>query len=224
METFFLGSHHPNWLRKTNAPLFISRRRLAKLNRLPKARGKWALDSSGFTELSMYGEWTVPVKQYVQEVRRFSDCIGRLEFAFCQDWMCEPLILSKTKLSVAIHQRRTLENYLELMDLAPELPWAPVIQGYTIGEYWDHDETYQKAGIDLKKAPAVGIGSICRRQGTTRANALIATLHADGFRNLHAFGYKTRGLTLIHNFLQSSDSLAWSYRARRSEPLPECPH
>lgn len=37
---------------------------------------------------------------------------------------------------------------------------------------------------------------------------------------LHAFGFKLTGLRLWHHLLDSSDSLAWSYRARRSPPLP----
>jgi hypothetical protein len=32
LETFFLGTHQPNWLRTTDEPLFISRRRLEKMN------------------------------------------------------------------------------------------------------------------------------------------------------------------------------------------------
>ena len=169
----------------------------------------------------MHGEWTVPIKQYVQEVRRFMNCIGNMEFAVCQDYMCEPQILAKTGLTVAEHQRRTLNNYRELMQLAPEVPWAPVLQGFTIGEYWEHAMAYQKAGVELAKAPVVGCGTLCRRQNTTRANALLATLQADGIRT-HAFGYKVRGLMMAHEHVQSADSLAWSYNARRHPPLPEC--
>jgi hypothetical protein len=203
-------------------PLFVSVRRLMKRNRLPRAKGPWALDSAGFSELSRHGEWTIPIKTYVAEVRRYVECIGNLQWAACQDWMCEPQILAKTKLTVEEHQRRTLNSYRELMQLAPELPWAPVLQGWTVGDYWRHAEAYQKAGIDLKKAPVVGVGSICRRQATTRATALLATLATVDSLKLHGFGFKIRGLPLAQEFLRSADSLAWSYNARRKPALREC--
>lgn len=190
---------------------------------MQRARGPWALDSSGFTQLSKHGEWTIPIKTYVEETRRYLECIGNMRWASSQDWMCEPQILQKTGLTVEEHQRRTLENYRELMQLAPDVPWAPVLQGWSVGDYWRHAEAYQDAGIDLAKAPVVGVGTMCRRQSTTRANALLATLHADGIR-CHAFGYKLRGLALAHEHLTSADSLAWSYAARRRPPLPGCQH
>lgn len=193
-----------------------------RLNTLPRAKGPWALDSSGFTELSLHGEWTIPVNTYAEEARRYLACIGNLRWAAVQDWMCEPQILAKTRLTVEEHQRRTLASYQELMALAPEVPWVPVLQGWTVGDYWRHAEAYQAAGIELSKAPVVGVGTICRRQNTTRANALIATLVTVDKLRLHAFGYKLRGLALGHEYLQSADSLAWSYAARRKPALPEC--
>ena len=56
-------------------------------------------------------------------VRRYADEIGNLAWAAAQNWMCEPWIVEETGLSVAEHQRRTIENYLELRTKAPELPW-----------------------------------------------------------------------------------------------------
>jgi hypothetical protein len=202
-------------------PLFVSRRRLSRRTRLPQGRGPWALDSGGFSELSLYSAWTITVRQYVAEVRRYVDCIGKLRWATAMDWMCEPAILQRTKLTVEEHQRRTLENYRELLQLAPDLPWVPVFQGWSIGDYWRHADAYQKAGVDPSKVPVGGVGTLCRRQSTIRANPLLATLHAEGLR-LHAFGDKLRGLALAKDFLQSADSLAWSYRARKHPPLPEC--
>ena len=76
--------------------------------------------------------------------------------------------------------------------------------------------------MDLKKEPLVGVGSVCRRQATTRAAALIHTLrHVDGL-SLHGFGWKKSGLLASADDLASADSLAWSYAARRRPPLPEC--
>ncbi len=62
---FYLGTHHASWLGRTDVPLFVSRRRLAGIRRLPRALGPWALDSGGFTELSMFGRWRTTAAQYV---------------------------------------------------------------------------------------------------------------------------------------------------------------
>src|SRR4051812_39615765 len=67
VETFYLGTHQPHWLAKTDVPLFVSVRRLMTMNRLPRAKGPWAIDSAGFTELSRNGRWTISVDQYVAE-------------------------------------------------------------------------------------------------------------------------------------------------------------
>jgi hypothetical protein len=179
------------------------------------------LDSGGFSELAMYGRWTVPAAQYVAEVRRYAAEIGRLRWAAAMDWMCEPEILRKTGLSVADHQRRTLENYLELRIRAPEAPWAPVLQGWAPADYWRHADAYRKAGVDLSAAPAVGVGSVCRRQRTAGISVLLAGLQDLGAR-LHVFGLKTSGLRRSAGYVTSADSLAWSYAARRWPPLPEC--
>ena len=81
-------------------PLFLSRRRLAGRKTLPRARGPWALDSGGYTELSTFGRWTVTVDQYIREVREYASQIGNLRFAVSMDWMCEPWIVAKTGLTV----------------------------------------------------------------------------------------------------------------------------
>ena len=131
LDVFYTGTHHPQWLRQTDVPLFLSRRRLAGLKHLPRARGLWALDSGAFTELSMYGQWTVTIDQYIAEVRRYIDGIGHLQWAAAMDWVCEPWVRAKTGLSVEAHSQRTTENFLESLTRAPELPWAPVLQGWS---------------------------------------------------------------------------------------------
>ena len=202
-------------------PLFVSRRRLAGRRKFPRARGVWALDSGGFTELSTYGRWTITVEQYITEVRRYVEWIGNLQWAAQMDFMCEPWILQKTGMTVAEHQRLTLENYLELRSRAPDLPFIPVLQGWSIVDYWRHEEQFRKAGVGLASLPLVGVGSVCRRQGTTAAGALMATLASSRLR-LHCFGMKVTGLRLSAGYVVSADSLAWSYAARRRPPLPEC--
>src|SRR5205807_2659774 len=109
----------------------------------------WALDSGGFTELRLHGGWLTTAAAYVAAVRRYRDEIGRLEWAAPMDWMCEPFMLAKTGLTVAEHQERTVANYLELRSLAPDLPFVPVLQGWSRDDYRRCATPYEKAGVDL---------------------------------------------------------------------------
>lgn len=218
---FWLGTHCEGWLSVCDVPLFVSHRRLARRATMPRARTSWALDSGGFSELSMFGEWRTTPAQYVAAVRRYRDEIGRMEWAAVQDWMCEPWIVAKTGLSVQEHQRRTVRSYLELTSRAPELPWVPVLQGYALADYHRHRAMYERAGVCLDLMPLVGIGSVCRRQGSDEIAEIIESLQP---LRLHGFGLKLDGLRRAAHLLASADSMAWSFRARRDEPLPGCTH
>lgn len=220
MTVFYLGTHRPDWLGKTAVPLFVSRRTLAPRRTFPRALGPWALDSGGFSELSLNGAWTVGAEQYTAEVRRFAEGIGGMVWAAAQDWMCEPPILKATGLDVAEHQRRTITNYLDLRALGPELPWTPVLQGWRADDYLSHAEQYAAAGVDLTSLPVVGLGTVCRRQDTTEAEGIVRRLSAAGVK-LHGFGFKVGGLQRIGPLMASADSMAWSFRARR-EGKPLC--
>lgn len=218
---FYLGTHKPNWLKEVDIPLFVSRRTLGKWKTLPRARGPWALDSGGFSELDMRGYWETSPARYVEEVRRFKSEVGRLDWAAIQDWMCEEKILKNTGKTIAEHQRLTIDSYIQLRSAAPEIQWAPVLQGWERADYWNHWEQYERRGIRLESLPIVGVGSICRRQGTKEAEDIICSLATAGLR-LHGFGFKQKGLKVCQHYLASSDSMAWSYNARKNPPLPGC--
>lgn len=229
---FLLGTHHPGWLSKTHldgpdstaVPLFISDRRLRGYRRLPQAVAPWALDSGGFTELASHGTWDngpTPA-QYAARIRRYRNHIGQLLWAAPQDWMCEPWIIAKTGLTVRQHQQRTVANFLELREIAPDLPIIPVVQGWTVADYLHAVDMYDRAGVDLTATPLVGVGSICRRQDTTEAGCILAALHIRGVTRLHGFGFKVLGLRRYATLLTSADSMAWSVAARRRPPLLGC--
>ncbi len=212
---FYLGTHQPAWLaRPLGVRLFVSHRRLASRKKMPRAQAPWALDSGGFTELAMHGRWRTSPDAYVAAVRRYRTEIGRLEWAAPQDWMTEPEILARTALTVAGHQRRTVENYLQLRELAPELPFIPVLQGQTIADYRRCADLYERHGIDLAAQRLVGLGSVCRRQGSLEVESIVRTLAERGLR-LHGFGVKTTGFRRFGDALVSADSMAWSARGRR---------
>ena len=218
---FLLGTHQPGWLARVDVPLMVSHRILSGRRRLPRARCRWALDSGGFTELSLFGRWQTSPTAYADAVARYTDQIGMLAWASPQDWMCEPAMLARTGRSVADHQAATVENYCLLRQLAPHLPFIPVVQGRRIGDYLACVDRYAAAGIDLAAVPLVGLGSVCRRQATGELGAIAAELAAAGLR-LHGFGVKQHGLARYADHLESADSLAWSYAARRRPALPGC--
>lgn len=230
---FLLGTHQPGWLARTATPLFVSDVRLRTYRKLPVAAGPWACDSGGFSELQRHGRWTVTPAEYVARLRRYRDEIGNLVWAAAQDWMCEPIILrggvagglrfAGTDLTVAEHQARTVANFVQLRELAPELPIVPIVQGWTVSDYLRCVDLYAAAGVDLAAAPLVGVGSVCRRQGTTDAGRILAALRDAGLHRLHGFGFKILGLDAYGHLLTSADSMAWSVDARRrGRPLPGC--
>ncbi|GAA1005486.1 hypothetical protein Aple_051120 [Acrocarpospora pleiomorpha] len=229
---FLLGVPEPSWLERVTFPAFISYGRLARrpLPRQLAVRCPVSVDSRGFTMLKNHGKWIVTPGEYVGWLRRHRERIN-LQWAAPQDWMCEPAIIHGgqwgrerfvgTGLSVAEHQSRTVANYLHLRDLAPELPFIPVLQGWHLEEYLTCVELYADAGIDLTALPLVGLGSVCRRQSTAEIGDIVTTLAALGLR-LHGFGVKNLGLLRYGQYLASADSMAWSYAARREPPLTGC--
>lgn len=131
-------------------------------------------------------------------------------------------MLKRTGLSVRKHQARTVRSLLELRNIAPEIPWMPVLQGWHKEDYLDHLDQYARAGYDLTREPIVGLGSVCRRQATDQVVSIARALFLQGIR-IHGFGVKTLGLRRLAGLITSSDSMAWSQAARReATPLPEC--
>ncbi|MET9669602.1 hypothetical protein ABZY19_30255 [Streptomyces sp. NPDC006475] len=165
---FYLGTHMVHWLRLpefTAIPLCVSRNRLVRYKTLPRAVGRWVMDSSGFTMLQRHGRWTMSPPQYVGEVRRIVDGVGRMP-----DWVapqankCESQVIYGRRdvspksrhwfhgtralrglapgeaeqdlaTAVRIHQALTVDNYLQLQELAPDIPWMPVLQGSSLSSY-----------------------------------------------------------------------------------------
>ena len=214
---WILGTHRPHWAFYGDArgPLFLSVRQISRrVTDYPAATVPVYLDSGGFWEITHFGQWTLTPEWYAAEVRRRETELGRFQWAAIQDWMCEPFALARTGLTIREHQRRTIENFTRLFQLAPEVRWLPALQGQTIADYLTHLDMYREAGWDLRDLKLVGVGSMCRRESSAEAEEILRTLHDRGLR-LHAFGLKTGGLRRCVDFLESADSLAWSYGARR---------
>tara|TARA_Y100000593_G_C4213544_1_gene288076 strand:- start:80 stop:820 length:741 start_codon:yes stop_codon:yes gene_type:complete len=221
---FYLGADEAYWLGKVDFPLMVARQRLfrdgAHRRPLPTARVPWVLDSGGFTQLHKHGRFPFEPEQYVTEVLRLSDEVGNLRWAAPMDWMCEAGALKMTGLTVTEHQKRTVHNFLDLRQHLGSLV-IPVLQGWERDDYLRCADLYTDEGVDLHAEDTIGLGSICRRNADDEIVAIIESL--DGLR-LHAFGVKGRALARVHHRLASSDSMAWSYRARRGGRHPDCTH
>lgn len=204
-------------------PLFVARQNFGKKRR-PRALGPWAIDSGGFTACNN-GGWTLPARDFVDEVESIASDVGRLAWAAPQDWMCEPVVLKATGLTVAEHQRRTIANVLEVRSLARKVHFVPVLQGWAPDDYLRCIDLYEAAGINLAAETIVGLGTVCRRQATDEARMIVRAVRArvPGIR-LHGFGFKMRGLAALASDFDSADSLAWSFGARFNPPLPGCTH
>lgn len=236
--TLYTGTHLPGWLWSGRADfrLFVSHRRLCRYKTLRASRVPWALDSGGFSELSLFGEWRTGPREYAEAVARYDSEIGRLEWAAPQDWMCEPHITAETGLTAAEHQRRTVANFAELAGLWAGLsdednPFMPVLQaapGDADG-YLRCAAMYEAAGVHLADFPVVGVGTVCRIQDTPLIGRVARALRPLDLA-LHWFGVKLSGLPGIWppeesaDSLTSLDSMSWSYEARRMPRLPGCQH
>lgn len=219
---FYLGVHHGNWLRETDVPLFVSRRVLSKYKTLPVARGRWSLDSGGFTELNMHGRWITSADNYIEEVGRYLRDVGGLDWVAPMDWMCEPQVLDQTGWSVETHLQLTVANFCFLRQELGRVV-IPVLQGWTLADYVRCLDLYAESGFDLAQEQVVGVGTVCRRQNMAEAEEIMRELASYGLR-LHGFGVKATGLKNFGDVLASADSMAWSYTARRRDPLPGHTH
>jgi hypothetical protein len=212
---FYLGSHHATsrwWA--LGVPLFVSVRVLGKRKKLPTPIAPWALDSGGFTELSRPPHrWVTSEDAYVEQIHRFAG-MPFFQWAAPQDWMCEPWIIAATGLTVPEHQERTVASFLSLRERVGHYV-IPVLQGYSPREYDRCVDLYAASGVALAAEPVVGLGSVCRRSGTSEAVRLIRYLHDNHRLRLHGFGLKDTAFRACRGQLTSSDSMAWSATARR---------
>lgn len=210
---FFVGMHQPCDAWRVPAAFISVHRLRGRIRGFPV--NDWILDSGAFTTLDTHGRYIDTPAQYAGFIRGVAG-IGNLLAAVSQDYMCEPFMLVKTELTIADHQRLTIDRYdaLTACDTAA-IYIMPVLQGYAPADYVDHIRQY---GARLKAGMWVGVGSICKRNG--RPEKVLAVLEAiyktRRDLRLHAFGLKITALAdpRIVALLHSADSLAWSLAAR----------
>lgn len=209
---FYVGLHHPADTSHFDRA-FISINRV-RGRKKPVASTDWILDSGAFRELEQFGAYRHSPADYAAEVNRLAALNPGLTAAVSQDFMCEPFMLAKTGLTVADHQRLTIERYDALLPLV-RVPLMPVLQGYTLASYLQHIEAY---GDRLRPGMLVGVGSICKRNVDMRQiEAILAAIKRKRpDLRLHGFGVKLTALGsgVVRDCLDSADSMAWSFRAR----------
>lgn len=220
MDLFFVGMHHPNDAGRVPLACVSANALRSRKSRFSAPVGGWMLDSGAFTILNKYGFYPTSPNEYATEAERWRLLVPGLRIVVAQDYMCEPFVLAKTGLTVAEHQRLTIERYDSLLVAwvlvgDASVPIMPVIQGWTPDDYVTHLRAY---GTRLAFGAWVGVGSVCKRQGDPAAiyAVLVAIKNERSDLRLHGFGVKITALkeARIRALLYSADSMAWSFSAR----------
>jgi hypothetical protein len=211
---FFVGLHQPSDAKHFDS-CFISVNRL-KDRKGPFAVGEWIMDSGAFSTILKNGGYPDSPEVYAEQIKRWKNN-GSLLAAVTQDYMCEPAMLKRTGLTIAEHQRLTIERYDSLLRCDTGCYIMPVLQGYEPEDYVSHIRQY---GDRLAHGAWVGVGSICKRNSSPCLilDVLIAIKTARPDLRLHGFGLKILALAhgTIRALLYTADSMAWSFAARRN--------
>lgn len=218
---FFVGLHIPaHAYRVENAFISINCIR----NRKSGFRvNNWIMDSGAFSTIEKYGHYPDSPELYAAQVKHWSTN-GNLLAAVSQDYMCEPHMLAKTGLTIADHQRLTIERYDAIIACdTGGVCIMPVLQGYALADYVSHIRQY---GHRLKFGMWVGVGSICKRNGNpAEIEAILLAIKSERpDLRLHGFGLKTTALAngTVRDCLYTADSLAWSFAARMNGRNRNC--
>lgn len=210
---FFTGMHQPSDADHVPAAFISANRLWHRQSGFPVRR--WIMDSGAFVTLDLHGRYLDGPEAYAELIRRFARN-GRLLAAVAQDYMCEPFMLAKTGLTIAEHQRLTIERYdaLAACDVG-NVYIMPVLQGYAAADYLAHLRQY---GSRLRARAWVGVGSLCKRNANPASveTVLLAIKAQRRDLRLHGFGVKVTALgrQLVRDLLFSADSMAWSFAAR----------
>jgi hypothetical protein len=232
MKEFFTGTdrmtraHEVDAMISANALIRIVNGKV-RYRKDPILADRWMLDSGAFSQINKWGDFIMSPEEYVRLACHFQWC-GKLACIVTQDYMCEPDVIKKLqgmgkRASVRIHQRKTVERYIEILELADRyklrVPVMPVLQGWEVEDYKQHLEMYENAlskrfdtDYDIKfgnlnrhstKGTAldtrwVGIGSTCKRNKNPEIVAEILDTLEWSFRmhrpKIHLFGFKQTGL------------------------------
>ena len=187
---FYPGLHHP--AAAQHFPRAFISINTVRGRKKPVPSSDWILDSGAFRELEQCGGYRHSPADYAAEVNRLAAINPGLRVAVSQDWMCEPFMLAKTGLTVADHQRLTIERYDALLPLVSVHPDAGAA-GLCPGRL---SRSYRSYGDRLKPGMLVGVGSICKRNVDMRQiEAILSAIKRKRpDLRLHGFGIKLTAL------------------------------
>lgn len=196
--------------------MFSLRRLKNRKTPVPFNTYNWIMDSGAFSEININGKYTFTPQEYLRYVE-----LHQPPLFFNMDYMCEPFVLRKTGLTVKEHQEKTISNQIKIMDLLKNYniksEFSGCIQGWKIEEYIEHIDMLKSQGLVTNK---MGVGSICRRNSREQIIEVLKAVKQElPNTNLHGFGIKTDVLKerIIHDCLDSCDSMAWSFSGRRNK-------
>jgi len=194
---------------------------LSRTNLPPDTTKRVFLDSGGFSLMSRYPDYPFSLEEYIDLAYHIKKKYPLTEIATL-DYPCEAEI-DRTQLHTNQERmEKTVERAVECIDYDGSLPWVPVIQGYTLGEYYECIDMFDAAGID---EDYYAIGSVCSRKGhPLKIRRLITKVKKRmGDDRLHAFGLSLIYLkdSQIFHAIHSSDSAAWNYRAVTMKQKPK---
>lgn len=161
------------------------------------------LDSGAFSLINKYGDYPYDYRRYIAFAKRLKP-----DYIAIMDYPCEP----NSKIDLPIKERidKTIENAIKLMDLAPNLNWVMVIQGWDVNNYLYCLDKIKEHGL---LTPLTAIGSVCVRKKLKEVRDIIVTIRRETPKRikLHCFGLNLRFVRdyTIFNSIYSFDSHAW---------------
>ncbi|WP_048710770.1 DUF7221 family queuine tRNA-ribosyltransferase-like protein [Microvirga massiliensis] len=230
---FYVGIHQPSDAHRFHRVCISIHRLMTR--RKPLGARQVFIDSGAFSTLDQHGGYPHPVEAYARRLWELhTQGTARIVAASAQDYMCERSVVAKLLQvdekdltakrhaeMVRHHQQLTIERYDLLLAALEDLfegriPFAviPVLQGYNPEDYQRHIRMY---GCRLTTSMWVGVGSVCKRNGSV-ADVIHILAGIKGFRpdlRLHGFGLKKTALKdpCVRALLYSADSMAWSLHA-----------
>lgn len=159
------------------------------------------LDSGGFSFLLRSGDYEFYPAQYIRLAKRI-----KANYVAVMDYPCEQGANNYERIE------RTIENAIKLMDLAGDLNWVMVIQGYTPEEYLYSVDRIKEQGL---LTPIMAIGSLVVRKKIEDVRKIISLVRENLPRRikLHGFGVDLRFIRdlVIFKALYSTDTAAWKW-------------
>lgn len=168
------------------------------------------LDSGGFSFFYRSGDYEFYPAQFIRLARKIN-----ADYVAVMDYPCEPDV-NRSKLRTNYERiDKTIENAIKLMDLADDINWVMVVQGYKPEEYLYAIDRIKEQGLltDL-----MAIGSLCVRKSISSAREIILLVRKNlpSRIKLHGFGVDLRFLRdlAIFSALYSTDTAAWKWNNR----------